>query len=540
MSISFGLSGQILYSNTFDNGLNGMTILDMDKNTPHPNVSEFQGTWTALGDSRFDEYPDNAAISASYYSPIGTSDDWLITPAINIPAGTVMTWDAVSLDNQFRDSYEILVSTTGTNPADFSEVIFKVDREENTLTTRTVSLNDFVGQTIYIAFRNTSNDKFLLVIDNIFVRLPFDRDVFVKSLDVDLSNVRALDKKTTLFGMKSITANLLNFGKDRITNMTVAYTLNGQRFEETISANVLTGETMTFTSEEIQVPIGKDQQLQFEVVSVNSQNDEDPSNNSNQVIFDVQPKIPVYTFKDSKGRDVNLHNLLRAGKTVVLNFFRSDCSDCADSFEKLNQYYLATGAGNQNLEIIGITVNSDDSNSILNDLGWSATFPLIQYFPYNDLMWVHYTESLGLGEDAEAPFFVQICPNQDNPAFSNISVADGYENPNVFNEKFRPEHTACQAGVSSLSEIESIENISVYPNPSLGDVTIDMNVLENSEVLVSVTDLKGKLIKNLGLERLNRGNNKVNYNLNDLESGVYILNLRQENRITNLKLTILK
>lgn len=539
-ALAISCEAQIIYSNTFDGGLNGMTIMDMDGNEPHPYVSEFGGTWSNLDKTRFDEYPSQAAISASYYQPFGKSDDWLITPAINIPETAVMTWDGLSLDNQNRDAYEVLVSTTDNSPSSFTEVLFKVEKEENVLTTRTLSLNDYEGQTIYIAFRNVSNDKFLLVIDNIFVRLPYERDIFVKSVDLDLSPVHSLNKNTTVFGTKKLKVNLLNFGSERITSMKVSYTLNGQKTEETLSSNFHSGETMVFESEEFHLPIGTSQIMDFDIVSVNGMSDQDGTNDNEIVQFDVQPTVPVYTFNDSKGRSVNLHNLLREGKTVLLNFFDSECFNCEESFNKLNQYYLATGAGNQDLEIVSIAMDPNDSNSILNNIGWSATFPLVQYFPYNEMVWVHYTKSLGLDPDARSPFFLQICPNPNNVAFSTISASSGYDNPNIFNELFRVQHTACQSGISDLSEIEALDDLKVYPNPNFdGEINLDIHLSEVAKIQIEITDMKGRIVSDLGILSLKSGKNSIKTDVSNLESGMYIIALTKGKEVSHIKLSVM-
>ncbi len=536
------LSAQILYSNTFDNDLNGMKVVDMDGNSPHPNVSEFNGTWASMSDRRFDEYSSGAAISGSFYSPRGESDDWLITPQINIPGGALLTWDAISLDDDFQDAYEVRVSTTGDDPADFTDLLFKVDKQSSELTTTSVVLNDYAGQSIYIAFRNISNDKFLLILDNIFVRLPYERDVFVKSLDMELNYVESQDAFITLSEEKRIKARLLNFGSKRITDLVISYTLNGQKIEETITGNLDSAEDMIFESEPLSVPVGNGQILDIDVVSINGLSDQDTSNDKLSLKYDGMPFTPGYASNDSKGRSVNTFNLSNEGKSIVYYFFRSDCNDCEDAVNKLNQYYLSQGAGNDNIEVIGVTLNPDDNNAALNSLGWSATFPLMQYIPYNDKLYVHYAKNHGLSTDGSLPFIVQVCPDQDNPAFSTISSSyEGFDNEDIFNEVFRPSHDACQATISDVEDIDIIDDISLYPNPT-GDqqVTLSITAGSGAAVNVELLDIMGRVITNYGILKLNSGKNDTVLNIDNLPLGTYMLRLRKEHQVNSLKLVVTK
>ena len=536
------LSAQILYSNTFDNDLNGMKVVDMDGNSPHINVSEFSGTWSSLSDRRFEQYSSGAAVSGSFYSPSGTSDDWLITPKINIPVGALLTWDAMSLDDDFQDSYEVRVSTTGDDPADFTEILFKVDKQESELTTRSVVLNEYAGQEIYIAFRNISNDKFLLIIDNIFVRIPYERDVFIKSLDLGVNYVEAQDVNITLAETKNLKARLLNFGSKRIQNLVVSYTLNGQKIEETITGNLDSGEDMIFESNAIDIPVGNGQIMDLDIVSINGQSDQDAQNNKLSVNYDGMPATPGYVSNDSKGRNVNTFNLTSQGKTIVYYFFTSDCDDCEDAVNKLNQYYLSQGAGNDGLEVIGITLNPQDDNTVLNNLGWSVTFPMMEYLPYNERLYVHFAQNHGLSTEENLPFVVQVCPNQENPAFSTIiSSYEGFDNQDIFNEVFRPDHDSCQETVSSVENIDLIDNVALYPNPSGNqDVTLSIQANSTAPINVELLDMTGRVVHNYGVKILSTGDNNMVLNIENIAMGTYMVRIQKENQVNTLKLSIIK
>lgn len=541
-AVCYNSTAQILYSNTFDNGLNGMKIVDSDGNAPHPNVSEFGGSWTALPSTRFEQYNSAAAVSTSFYSPSNTSDDWLITPAINIPVGALLTWDGFSIDDDFRDSYEIRVSTTGDDPADFTNLLFKVDAEEPELTTRSVVLDDYAGQSVYIAFRNTSSDKFLLVLDNIFVRLPFERDVFVKSLDMGLNFVESQNTFVTHAEGKRLRARLLNFGSKRITEFDVSYSINGREFQETVTGNLDSGEDMIFESNIIDVPVGNGQVISIDIESINSLSDEVASNNQVSIGYDGMPDTPGYNGKDSKGGDINTITFGRDAKSIVYYFFRSDCDDCEDAIDDLNQFYLSQGAGSEDLEVIGVTLNPDDDNATLNSLGWGALFPMVQYITYNDRLYTHYAKNLGLSPNGELPFAVQVCPNTDNPSFSTVVSSDeGFDNDNVFNTVFRDDHDDCQRLVSSVEDIDAVNSISLFPNPTQAQmVSLNINTVESTSVSISVMDIMGQKLRDYGVKDLVIGENSINLDISDLAAGAYSVRLLKDNQLNSVKLIITK
>ena len=111
-----------------------------------------------------------AAFSTSWYVPSGTADDWLVLPPVAATAGTRLSWRAVTYDPDFRDGYEVRLSTGGSNPSDFTAVLLTVGQEEATWTPHELSLAAYAGQTVRIAFRNNSNDKFLLLLDDLLIQ----------------------------------------------------------------------------------------------------------------------------------------------------------------------------------------------------------------------------------------------------------------------------------------------------------------------------------------------------------------------------------
>lgn len=170
--IGFSVNGnsQVVFSENWDGvgpGMAGWTRYNVDGLTPNTNVSYVNNSWV----SNAYEFDNNVALSTSWYTPAGTSNDWLVSPSITLPAGTnTLYWDGLAYDPSYPDSYKVYISTTGNAVANFTTVLLDVDPEDSTgFVRQSVDLTPYAGQTIYIAFQNYSSDMYLLALDNIAV-----------------------------------------------------------------------------------------------------------------------------------------------------------------------------------------------------------------------------------------------------------------------------------------------------------------------------------------------------------------------------------
>lgn len=70
--------------------------------------------------------------------------------------------------NDYLEDYKVMVSTGNDDTGSFKE-LFSVNGESYFWKTHTVSLKQFAGQKIYIAFVCTSLNKYILAIDNMYI-----------------------------------------------------------------------------------------------------------------------------------------------------------------------------------------------------------------------------------------------------------------------------------------------------------------------------------------------------------------------------------
>ena len=102
-----------------------------------------------------------------------TADRWAILPKFHIHADNAnVVWTANSADSEkmFAESYQVLVSTEGTETDKF-KVVAEIEKEnfpENPAT-RGISLAEYAGKDVNVAFRLVTKDGYFMTIDNIGV-----------------------------------------------------------------------------------------------------------------------------------------------------------------------------------------------------------------------------------------------------------------------------------------------------------------------------------------------------------------------------------
>ena len=86
----------------------------------------------------------------------------------------------------------------------------------------------------------------------------------------------------------------------------------------------------------------------------------------------------------------------------------------------------------------------------------------------------------------------------------------------------------CTSTTTLLNQDFGLENFSIYPNPNNGNFTIQFNSTSSNDVKVAVVDMRGRLVYNNSFQ--NSGLFNQNVQLNNLESGIYLVNVQDGNR----------
>ena len=151
----------------------GWTTINNDGLTPDTSVGFISDAWVITPDLDDPTSGDSVATSTSWYSPAGTADDWLISPSVSLGTfGNKLSFKAKSYDGSFPDGFQVFASTHNVIDSFIQQdTLLTVTAQSPYWTRYFVSLDSFdlAGETIYLAFRNNSEDQYLLSLDSIYV-----------------------------------------------------------------------------------------------------------------------------------------------------------------------------------------------------------------------------------------------------------------------------------------------------------------------------------------------------------------------------------
>lgn len=94
--------------------------------------------------------------------------------------------------------------------------------------------------------------------------------------------------------------------------------------------------------------------------------------------------------------------------------------------------------------------------------------------------------------------------------------------------------TINEKSATGINENEYLSQLSLYPNPIIGkNLNLSFELKKNANIEIVLVDLTGREVLNLENAAENRGNKDYNFNLPDLNNGIYFVQIRiNESRIS--------
>lgn len=273
MSLGISANAQqkvVYYGEDFSDGFPAeISTYDLDGQTLHYTMVQAgfkQGqSWI---DKREGKTDNRYAASACRYKEVegetlGPSDDWMVLPKIWVrDADAVLRWRAMTVNSKSEDGagYQVRISLDGAQPDDFVQLpVVEVEAESvNTWTEHELSLKDYAGQRIYIAFVNNSAKGEILAVDDIVV----DGSKGVCDLVVNSDRYIFEHKDLTVRGYVEACSD------EVITDVTVKCISSETEVEKTYSSLALAkGDKLEFElPNALQVDYG--QTLDYQVIAV--------------------------------------------------------------------------------------------------------------------------------------------------------------------------------------------------------------------------------------------------------------------------------
>jgi hypothetical protein len=80
------------------------------------------------------------------------------------------------------------------------------------------------------------------------------------------------------------------------------------------------------------------------------------------------------------------------------------------------------------------------------------------------------------------------------------------------------------SGVAAVNTLKpsNIKELSVYPNPASGEITVNFNLVSPADVKLNITDITGRVVKSYSSEK-NYGNYSRTLSLDGMQTGMYYL-----------------
>lgn len=182
----------------------GSKVVVMDNATVNSNLEDlFPGgvAWNTVEINEHALYGHWMLGGASYLSASVEADRWFILPQLDLTNRNAhFIWTATSMDPDFPEKYEVLVSDKGDDIADF-EPVMAVDQESPSTdpAVRGVSLTAY-SKPVYIAFRLRTTDGFVLTLDNMGVYGDITQGVVAASSDREEVSMRIAEDVLVIGG----------------------------------------------------------------------------------------------------------------------------------------------------------------------------------------------------------------------------------------------------------------------------------------------------------------------------------------------------
>ena len=536
-SVVFVSQAQIIYKHNFD-APTGAFLVDSDGDA---------FAW-ALHD--FQDGEGMVATSNNIFSPIQPqrADNWLICGPVDLSAasrpylywkakasGAIHTPEKLKL-YVFTDLPMTAQNTILTDEIDTSAVYketFTMSAEGG-YRNHQIDLSELKGEdSVYVAFRHQSDSPvFGLNLDDLVIS-----DVVNSSMDISIvepsrayfseglgNEVHYFKTLSTPDDMLQLSFKIGNYGSE-FSGGEFAYTINGVHQSIALSTSIARND-----QKKVDMSLGLGaHKITAKVIDTSGRLV------SEKAVYHLKVSEPVPDIRitDTYGNAYRLYDELRSGKTILLDFFASWCGPCEISTPKINKLWDSFGRGASSFQVFGVTTDPQDSYSVINNLDWGAEYPKFAASNQTKRLYDHFERTVG-GQDA-IPFFLMICPDKENPAYSKISwFSNGWSD----DDEVRQAALSCNASLSVVDRSES-KPFSLFPNPASQQTYLELNLESRGQVDIKVFNNLGQAVY-LKNTIMSAGTHRIELPLELLDSGLHYVQLKSNYQVFTEKLHVVK
>lgn len=204
---------------------------------------------------------------------------------------------------------------------------------------------------------------------------------------------------------------------------------------------------------------------------------------------------------------------IRSGSVAAKTYDNTDFGDVKGGTTSTSVFEIRnTAVGNLKLNAISLSGTNTSDFSIVN----APTLPAT------------------LNSGNTLSFGVKFNPGAPGLRTATVTVAN-----NDFDE-YRYNFKVQGTGVANLSLDEvNISSLNVYPNPSNGEATVQLALVNNSEVKIRVVDMQGKSVLPETSSEMASGEQSVVINTTSLNNGVYIVEVEIDGQISRIRMAVM-
>jgi len=110
------------------------------------------------------------------------------------------------------------------------------------------------------------------------------------------------------------------------------------------------------------------------------------------------------------------------------------------------------------------------------------------------------------------------------PTFGN-SLTDYDARPQVGSPALNHSCWAWNTEFIGVEENSTVMGIGLYPNPAEGFTTLSFEAQVDGEITITIIDLNGKVVRNVGTKNFEAGKNTYSLDIQGLATGIYVVNM---------------
>lgn len=183
-TIGYSFAQETIYEYSFKTGLGEWISVDGDKTPLNPEVvsmlkmrnilgleekSNTMGWGSIFMDTLAIE--SRVAVASSHFQKSATSDDWLISPEIEIKDGSIVLISAFNYDQDYADNLEVYATENGDKPSDFKKMLSHFVPSSGKISTYYAYLAEhgFANKKVRIAIKHKDKDKYVVGVSEVKV-----------------------------------------------------------------------------------------------------------------------------------------------------------------------------------------------------------------------------------------------------------------------------------------------------------------------------------------------------------------------------------